>query len=112
MTVPPASGPEFQTAPPAKRADPSRIAVRLYNGALIAHVEQELADRLVMTGNAEACRRGPRRYLRLRRGICMPCTEPGWDIIDFVRKWHGDKWAAEYIANKDQQSERLRYQPP
>jgi hypothetical protein len=46
----------------------------------------------------------------LRQGIRVPRTEHGWDIIEFLRSWHGDKRAAEYVAHKDRQSERLKYQ--
>lgn len=37
--------------------------------------------------------------------------ELGWDIIELLRRWLGDKRAAAYVAHKDQQSERLQYQP-
>jgi hypothetical protein len=103
---------EFQTAPPTKRAKPDGIPVRLYDGALIAHVNLELADRLLQSGAAESFRNEPRRYLRLRRGISISRTERGWDIIEFLRMWHGDKRAAGYVAHKDRQSERLQYRPP
>jgi hypothetical protein len=53
-----------------------------------------------------------RRYLRLRPGIQVPRTEGGWDIIEFLRRWHGDKKAAGYVAHFDRQSEKLRYRPP
>ena len=112
MTGPPATGSEFKAAPPIKRANPDRIPVRLHDGTLVAHVNHELADSLMAAGAAEAFRRGPRRYLRLRQGIHIPRTERGWDIIEAVRTWHGDKRAAGYVAHKDRQSERLRYQPP
>lgn len=72
MTGPPAMQPEFQTAPPIKRAKPDGIPVRLYDGTLIAHVNQEVADRLTLVGAADSHRRGPRRYLRLVRGIHIP----------------------------------------
>ncbi len=112
MNAPPAAWPGYETAPPTKRAKTDGIPVRLHDGALVAHINCELADRLEETGAAEAFRRGPRRYLRLRRGISIPRTERGWDIIEFIRRWHGDRRAADYIANKDQQSERMRYRPP
>ena len=112
MTRPPATLPGTQAAPPTKRANPGGIPVRLYDGTLIAHVNRKLADRLLAAGDAEAFRRGPRRYLRLRQGICIPRTERGWGIIEFLRKWHGDKRASGYVSHKDRQSERLRYQPP
>jgi hypothetical protein len=111
MNAPPTARPEYETAPPIKRANPDRIPVRLHSGILIAHVSQELADRLVMAGAADVCRRGPRRYLRLRAGINIPRTDRGWDIIEFLRRWHGDKQAAGYIAHKDRQSEWLSYLP-
>jgi hypothetical protein len=111
MNGAPAARPEVQTAPPIKRANPDGIPVRLYDGPLIAHVNQELADRLVVAGDAEACRSGPRQW-RLRRGINIPRTDRGWDIIEFLRVWHGDKRAAAYVAHKDRQSERLQYRPP
>jgi hypothetical protein len=112
MTGPPTTRPEFQAAPPTKRASLDGIPVRLNDGTLVAHVNQELADSLMAAGAAEALRRGPRRYLRLRQGICIPRTERGWEIIEFLRRWHGDKGAAGYVAHKDRQSERLRYQAP
>jgi hypothetical protein len=112
MKAPPAKRPEHETAPPIKRANPDGIAVRLYDGTLVAHVNAELADRIIVAGDAEACRSGSRRYLRLRQDISVPRTERGWKIIEFLRSWHGDKWAAGYVAHKDRQSERLRYQPP
>jgi hypothetical protein len=112
MTGPPARRPEFQAAPPTKRANSDGIPVRLHDGALIAHVNQDLADEIVMAGDAQSYRRGPRRYLRLRQGIRIPRTVQGWDIIEFLRRWHGDKRAAAYVAHKDRQSERLQYQPP
>jgi len=65
-----------------------------------------------VAGDAEACRSGSRRYLRLRQGVSIPRSERGWDIIESLRRWHGDKRAAEYVAHKDRQSERLRYQAP
>jgi excisionase family DNA binding protein len=68
-----------------KRANPSGIPVRLYDGALVAHVAQDLADKLLNTGAAELCRRGPRRYLRLRQGISIPRTIQGWSIMEFLR---------------------------
>ena len=94
MTGPPVARPGYQTAPPTKRANLDGIPVRLRNGALVAHVNQELADRLLEAGSAESSRNGSRRYLRLRQGISIPRTEPGWDIIEFLRMWHGDKRAA------------------
>jgi hypothetical protein len=112
MKVPPAKRPEHETAPPIKRANPDGIAIRLYDGTLVAYVNEQLANRIVVAGDAEACRSGLRRYLRLRQGISVPRTERGWDVIEFLRRWHGDKRAAGYVAHKDQQSERLRYQPP
>lgn len=111
MNGPPAARSEFQTAPPIKRANSDGIPVRLYDGTLIARVNQELADRLMVAGDAEEFRRGPRRYLRLRQGIHIPRTVHGWDIIEGLRMWHGDKRAAGYVAHKDRQSERLHYQP-
>ena len=68
MTGPPAARLAFQAAPPSKRANPDGIPVRLYDGSLIAHISQELADRLVMAGDAETCRRGPRRVSALAAG--------------------------------------------
>jgi len=111
MTGPPATRPDLPTAPPSKRANPSGIPVRLYDGTLIAHVNSDLANEIVEAGAAEAFRRGSRRYLRLRQGIRVPRTERGWDIIECLRKWHGDKRAADYVAHKDNQSERLKYRP-
>jgi hypothetical protein len=108
MNAPPATQPEYETAPPIKRANPNEIPVRLHDGTLVARVNQELEDRLREDGVAEAFRNGARRYLRLRQGISIPRTERGWDVIEFLRKWHGDKWAAGYVAHKDRQSERLR----
>jgi hypothetical protein len=112
MTGPPATRPGTQVAPPTKRANSGGIPVRSHDGSLVAHLHQELADRLIDSGAAESFRRGPRRYLRLRQGISIPRTERGWDIIEFLRGWHGDKRAAGYVSHKDRQSERLRYQPP
>ena len=109
MKAPPAARPEYETAPPPKRARPDGIPVRLYDGALVAHLNRELADRLLETGAAEAFRHGPRRYLRLRLGIRIPRTERGWDIIEFLRRWHGDERARVYIAHWDRESERLHY---
>jgi hypothetical protein len=111
MTRSPAQRP-YQAAPPTKRANPDGIPVRLDDGTLVAHVNQELEGRLLEAGAAEALRNGARRYLRLRRGIRIPRTERGWDIIEFLRGWHGDKRAAGYVAHKDRQYERLRYRPP
>jgi hypothetical protein len=111
MTEPPVARPGNQTAPPAKRANPDGIPVRLRNGLLVAHVNQELANRLLEAGAAESSRNGSRRYLRLRQGISIPRTERGWDIIEFLRMWLGDKRAAGYVAHKDRQSERLHYRP-
>ena len=85
--------------------------MRLHSGILVAHVSQELADRILTVGDAVACRRGPRGYLRLRQGISIPRTDRGWDIIEFLRGWHGDKQAAGYVAHKDRQSEWLPYRP-
>jgi hypothetical protein len=112
MTGPPATRSEFHTAPPIKRANPDGIPVRLSDGALVAHVIPELAHRLLEAGAAESFRSGSRRYLRLGQGISIPRTERGWDIIEFLRTWHGDRRAAGYVAHKDQQSERLHYRPP
>jgi hypothetical protein len=112
MKPPPAARPEYETAPPSKRANLDGIPVRLHDGALVAHVDLKLAERLLETGAAEAFRRGPRRYLRLRQGISIPRTEQGWDIIELIRNWHGDRRAAGYIAHKDRQSERMLYRPP
>jgi hypothetical protein len=86
--------------------------VRLHDGALIAHLEQGLADKLVEGGAAEAFRSGPRLYLRLRQGINVQRTVRGWDVIEFLRMWHGDKKAAAYVAYKDRLSEMLPYRPP
>ena len=112
MTGPPATRSEFHMAPPIKRANPDGIPVRLSDGALVAHVIPELADRLLEAGAAESFRSGSRRYLRLRQGISIPRTERGWDIIEFLRRWHGDRRAAGYVAHKDRQSEHLQYRPP
>jgi hypothetical protein len=112
MTGPPAARLASETAPPTKRANPDRIPVRLYDGSLVAHVSRELADSFLEAGAAEAYRRGPRQYLRLRRGLNIPRTERGWDIIEGLRMLHGDTRAAGYIAHLDRRSERLRYRPP
>lgn len=112
VSGPPAARPECQTAPPNKRANPDGIPVRVYDGTLVAHASQDVADRLLQAGAAEAFRSGPRRYLRLRQGIIIPRTGRGWDIIELLRRWHGDKRAAGYVAHKDRQSERLHFQPP
>jgi hypothetical protein len=109
---PSAVRPEPQTAPPIKRANPDGIPLRLFDGALVAHVDQELADRLLETGAAESLRRGPRQYLRLRQGLTVPRSVQGWDIIEFLRKWHGDKRARAYVARKDRESDCLRYRWP
>jgi len=42
----------YQAAPPTKRANLNKIPVRLYDGALPAHVQSEFADRLLETGYA------------------------------------------------------------
>lgn len=111
MTGPPATRPNYGPAPPAKRANHD-IPVRLYDGALVAHVNEELAEELLRAGAAEAFRRGRRRYLRLRSGITIPRAERGWDLMEFLRRWHGDKRAAEYVAHKDRQSDLMIYEPP
>jgi hypothetical protein len=49
MTGPPAPRSEFQPAPPIKRANPDGIPVRLFDGALVAHADADLADRLVQS---------------------------------------------------------------
>jgi hypothetical protein len=110
MTGPP--GNRFEPAPPIKRAKPDGIPVRLYDGTLVAHASPELEDRLLAEGAAESFRRGPRRYLRLREGVYVPSTVKGWDIMEFLRRWHGDKRAAAYVAHKDRQSETLRCEQP
>jgi hypothetical protein len=110
MTGPPDK--QFQAAPPIKRAKPDGIPVRQYDGTLIAHANQELEDKLFAAGAVESFRRGPRRYLRLRQGICVPCTTKGWDIIESIRLWHGDRRAAAYVEHKDRQPESHRYEPP
>lgn len=102
----------YRAAPPIKRANPDGVPVRLHDGALVAHADQELADRLMAAGAAEALRSGPRRYLRLQQDISVPRTGRGWDIVEYLRRWLGDQQTAAYIAHKDRQSERLRYQPP
>jgi hypothetical protein len=109
MTGPPAN--RFHTAPPIKRAKPNGIPVRLHDGTLVAHAGPELEDRLLAEGAAESFRRGPRRYLRLRQGVYLPRTARGWDVMEFLRCWHGDKRAAAYVEHKDCQSEALRYEP-
>lgn len=86
--------------------------MRLYDGDLVAHADPELADRLIASGDAESFRRGPRRYLRLRRGIHVPRTVHGWDVIEYLRWYNGDRRTAQYVAHSDHQSERLRYQSP
>jgi hypothetical protein len=75
MTGPP--GKRFQGAPPTKRAKPDGVPVRLYDGTLVAHADRELEERLLTEGTAESCRRGPRRYLRLRQGISVPRIAKG-----------------------------------
>jgi hypothetical protein len=39
-------------------------------------------------------------------------TTKGWDLIESLRRWHGDKRASAYVEHKDRQSESLRYEPP
>lgn len=112
MNRPPAVLPAFETAPPTKRAKPDGTPVRLYHGALVAHVNQEVVGRLLEMGAAESCRNGTRRYLRLREGIKVPRTDRGWDIIEFLRRWHGDKRASAYVAHVDRRSEKLLYRSP
>jgi hypothetical protein len=112
MTGPPGRGPATKSAPPTKRADMGRIPVRLHDGALIANVHRDMAERLLDAGVADGFCRGPRYYVRLRQGITIPQTESCWDIIEFLRQWHGDKKAAGYLAHRDLQSEHLRYEPP
>ena len=112
MIGPPDSRQEHQTAPPLKRANPDGVPVRQDDGTLVAHVSPALAERLLAIGAAEALRRGPRRYLRLRQGINVERSEGGWDVMEFLRKWRGDSRAARYVAHKDRQSERLLFQPP
>jgi hypothetical protein len=99
-------------APPIKRANPHAIPVRLNNGTLIAHADQELEEKLLAAGAAEAFRRGPRRYLRLRPNISVPRTTRGWSVIEHLRKWLGDRRAAAYVTFKDKASDRLRFEPP
>jgi hypothetical protein len=111
VTGPPAVRPGFQTAPPIKRANPDGTPVRLHDGTLVAHVDQDLIEKLLETGDAESCRSGRRRYLRLREGISVPRTVPGWEIMEFLRKWHGDKRARAYVEHKERQAERFRYRP-
>ena len=108
MRAPPPTRLGSQTAPPSTRAKPDGRPVRLHDGTLVAHVNQELEGRLLNAGAAEAFRKGPRRYLRLRQGISVPRTEHGWDIMEGLRRWHGDKRAAAYIAHKDRQSDPMR----
>jgi hypothetical protein len=110
MIGPPANRPESQAAPPTKRANPPGIPVRLHDGALVAHASEAVAESLLQAGAAESLRRGPRRYLRLRPGITVPRTERGWDLIEFLRRWHGDKRTAAYVAYKDRLCERLSFQ--
>jgi hypothetical protein len=110
MTGPP--GRLVEAAPPVKRAKPDGIPVRLYDGTLVAHVNRELEDRLLTDKVAESFRHGFRRYLRLRQGISIPRTGKGWDLMEFLRRWHGDKRAAAYVEHRDRQSESLRYEPP
>jgi hypothetical protein len=105
-------GKAFQAAPPVKRAKPAGIPVRLDDGTLVAHANQELEDRLVSEGVAESHRRGPRRYLRLRQGIYVPRAAKGWDLMELLRRWHGDRKAGAYVRHKDRESETLRNQPP
>ena len=111
MTGPPDAWSGWETAPPIQRSNPDGIPVRLHDGTLVALVSHELAERLVAAEAAEPFRRGSRRYLRLHRGIVVPRTPRGWDVIEFLRKWHGDKRAAEYVSHKDRQSEHLRSSP-
>jgi hypothetical protein len=111
MSVPPNRA-EFNAAPPSKRANPEGTPVRLYDGSLVAHVNQELDARLIECGAAEAFRKRPRRYLRLRRGIGVERTGGGWDVVEFIRKFQGDTKAAAYIGHKDRLSERLVFQSP
>jgi hypothetical protein len=112
MNAAPPARAESETAPPPKRANSDAIPVRLYDGTLVAHVNRELAERFLEPGVAESFRNGPRRYLRLRRGIAISRTTRGWDVIEDLRKWHGDRKAAGYVAHIDRQSERLPYRPP
>ena len=44
---------DLQTAPPTKRANFPGIPVRQYDGALVAHANAALADRLMAAGAAE-----------------------------------------------------------
>jgi hypothetical protein len=76
MTGPPARWPGSQAAPPIKRANPDGIPVRLCDGALIAHVDREIADRLVESGaashsamdRANICACGRESEFRARNG--------------------------------------------
>jgi hypothetical protein len=111
MTGPPTNR-VFQSAPPIKRAKPDGIPVRLHDGTLVAHVNREIEERLLSKGAAESLRHGARRYLRLRQGIYVPHTPKGWEIMEFLRRWHGDSRAAAYVEHKDGQSESHRYEPP
>ncbi len=111
MTGPPGGVPDSEAAPPIQRAKPNGIPVRLYDGTLVAFISIELADRLITAGAAETFRRGSRRYLRLQPGVPFFRGAHGWDVIESLRKWHGDKKAAQYVAHKDRQSERLKYSP-
>jgi hypothetical protein len=86
--------------------------VRLHDGALVAHADEDLADRLLAAGAAVSCRTGSRRYLRLRRDIIVLRTARGWDVVEYLRSSLGDKQTAAYFAHKDCQSEQLRYIPP
>ena len=110
MTGPPTA--VCKAAPSVKRAKSVGIPVRLYDGTLVAHANRELEDRLLTAGVVESFRHGSRRYLRLRQGVYVPRTARGWDIMEFLRRWHGDKRAAAYVKHKDRQSEAHRYQPP
>ena len=85
--------------------------MRLHDGSLIAHVDQDLGDRLLAAG-VHSFRSGSRRYLRLPEGITIPRTERGWGVIEYLRRWLGDRAAASYMAHEDRQSERLRCEPP
>lgn len=104
--------PRRQAAPPLKRANPKLLPVRLHDGDLVAHVTAEHAEELLRDGAARSFRNGDRRYLRLERGITIERSGSGWDVIELLRKWHGDKRAAGYVAHKDGLSERLSAGPP
>ncbi len=72
-------------------------------------VSEAFAERIISSGDGTSFRNGPRRYLRLRPGVVVRASAPGWELIEEQRRQYGDDAMRRGLASLDRR--RLKWEP-